>query len=65
MSRTNLWAACNAICQSGKFETGEGTCALTCMQQLGDARKNGCPYVIDVHGPLGTAVCRALGVKVP
>jgi len=30
---------CKALCKSGKFETGQGTCAPICMEQLGEARK--------------------------
>ena len=28
------------LCKSGKFETGQGTCAVICMDQLGSARKH-------------------------
>jgi len=41
---------CHQICQSGKYETGEGTCALICMDQLGDPRRklHGCPHAVKV-----------------
>ena len=37
------WAVLS-LCRSGKFETGQGTCAAICMSQLGDARKIPCVY---------------------
>ncbi len=40
---TTIEAVCKALCQSRKFETGEGTCSFLCMDQLGDARK-ACPH---------------------
>lgn len=53
---------CRAICKSGKFETGEGTCSFICMQLLGDARRGlGCPYAEGVHGPLADKILTALG----
>ena len=48
-----------AVCKSGKFETGEGTCALRCLDQLGSARDS-CPHVKKVHGDLARAAIRAL-----
>jgi hypothetical protein len=48
-----------AICKSGKFETGQGTCAVICMEQLGDARKN-CSHAIRVHGALSRCISDAL-----
>lgn len=49
----NLTAiACRAICQSGKFETGQGTCAPICMEFLGDPRKSGCGHAVRVHGKM-------------
>jgi len=48
-----------AICKSGKFETGEGTCSMLCMDQLGDARSN-CAHVIAVHGDLATQINSAI-----
>lgn len=32
-------AVARVLCQSGKFETGQGTCAVLCMDQLDDVRK--------------------------
>lgn len=32
-------AVARKICKSGKFETGQGTCAAICMDQLGEARR--------------------------
>lgn len=51
------------LCKSGKFETGEGTCAPICMSRLGDARKR-CQYIVDVHGELAKEICVQLGVRV-
>ena len=48
-----------AICKSGKFETGEGTCAFLCMDQLGSARR-WCPHSKTVHGKLAEAIAEAL-----
>ena len=50
-----------ALCQSGKFETGEGTCALLCLDVLGNARggPHGCPHVVQVHGDLARATIEA------
>ncbi len=53
-----------AICKSGKFETGEGTCALLCLDQLGSARRS-CPHVKKVHGDLARAAIRALTESAP
>jgi hypothetical protein len=39
-----------ALCCSGKYETGEGTCAMLCMEFLGDPRKNGCGHAVRIHG---------------
>ena len=39
------------ICKSGRFETGHGTCAALCMDQLGEARKK-CPHTQAIHGDL-------------
>ena len=48
-----------AICKSGRFETGQGTCALLCMDQLGDARRN-CPHSGRLHGELAKANIKAM-----
>lgn len=48
-----------AICRSGKFETGEGTCAVICMSHLGSARK-GCSYHATVHRKLAEHIADAL-----
>lgn len=50
---------CRALCKSGKFETGQGTCTLRCMDQLGEARRN-CPHVGVVHGVLADKILQAL-----
>ncbi len=47
--------ACQAICKSGRFETGEGTCAFVCMDQLGCARDR-CPHVVEIHGDLARCI---------
>jgi hypothetical protein len=54
--------AANILCRSGKFETGEGTCALTCMDQLGDVRKKGCHHAIRIHGELARNIVEALSL---
>lgn len=54
---------CDALCRSGKFETGEGTCALICMDQLGNPRKNKCSHAIEVHKELAMIIVKALGLK--
>jgi hypothetical protein len=60
--------AARVLCKSGKFETGQGTCALTCMDQLGDARKRPCSHVVEVHGDLVSAAlavgCAPLRAKI-
>jgi hypothetical protein len=50
-----------ALCQSGKFETGQGTCAAICMQFLGNPRKSGCGECERVHGGLADQILKALG----
>jgi len=44
------------LCRSGRFETGQGTCALICMDQLGNPRKTGCRHACQVHGKLAQEV---------
>ena len=51
--------ASRALCQSGKFETGQGTCALICMGELGNARQGGCPCKVRVHERLARLVLEA------
>lgn len=53
-------AVARAICQTGKFETGEGTCALLCMDQLGSPRKKGCCHSARVHGKLADSILSLL-----
>lgn len=50
---------CRVLCKSGKFETGQGTCAALCMGQLGEARRD-CMHVKQVHGKLAEAIVVAL-----
>ena len=38
-----------AICR-GHSHAPEGTCAALCMDQLGDAPKNGCRHAVRIHG---------------
>lgn len=52
-------SVCSALCRSGKFETGEGTCAFVCMDQLGDARKGGCRHAQTVHAKLAKTIVAA------
>lgn len=54
-----LERACRAICQSHKFETGEGTCAPRCMDQLGNARDR-CTHVVLIHSDLARRVISAI-----
>lgn len=49
-----------ALCESGKFETGEGTCSLLCMDQLGGVRKKGCNHLTRVHGKLVDSILSLL-----
>ena len=51
---------CRVVCQSGKFETGEGTCSLLCMDQFGDPRKKGCPHAARIHDDLARKIVDAL-----
>lgn len=40
------------LCQSGECETGQGTCALICMDQLSPrANPHGCPHALRVMAP--------------
>ena len=50
---------CQAICKSGKFESGQGTCAPLCMDQLGEARRK-CPHIGIVHGVLADKILQAI-----
>lgn len=47
-----------SICQSGKFENGEGRCAMICMDSLGNKPKQ-CVHASRVHGKLARAVIAA------
>jgi len=53
-------AIARAICRSGKFETGQGTCAPICMGQLGDARTGPCRHAASVHKKLAAQIAAAL-----
>lgn len=59
MSAEKIAVIAKALCKSGKFETGQGTCAPICMEQLGDAR-NGCSHCSRVHGQLALTIIKAL-----
>lgn len=52
------------LCESGKFETGQGGCAPICMSVLGSSRSgpNGCPYRDQVHGELARSICAKIEV---
>lgn len=52
------------LCRSGKFETGEGTCSLLCMDQMGDARNKPCSHIIEVHGELAGKILSQLKIEV-
>lgn len=56
---TNRRRVCSVMCKSGKFETGEGTCAPICLDQLGDARRD-CSHVEQVHGKLADAIFKVI-----
>jgi len=58
MSRPEIIAG--AICRSRAFETGQGTCAPICMDQLGDPRKKGCPHASNIHAKLAIRIATAL-----
>lgn len=49
----------SALCKSKVFETGQGTCALVCMDQLGDPRKRGCYHADRVHDKIALAILEA------
>lgn len=63
MTDLRMRAICKALCRSGKFETGQGTCALICMGQLGDPRKKGCVHAISVHNDLAEQIVIALSPR--
>lgn len=56
---TDLEKICKVICKSERFETGEGTCALICMDQLGNARSK-CTHTERVHGTLAEQILKEL-----
>lgn len=60
---------CDVLCKSRVFETGQGTCALTCMDQLGAPRKRGCHHAQRVHDKIAHSILEALakraGIKPP
>jgi len=45
-----------SICKSGRFETGEGTCSLLCMEFLGSPRDKGCPNSTYIHKALAERI---------
>lgn len=59
MSYDRIAIIAKALCKSGKFETGEGTCAMLCMSQLGSARRS-CGYHNEVHGKLAEQIDAAI-----
>ncbi len=48
-----------SICKSGRFETGQGTCSLLCMDQLGSARRD-CKHAANLHGELAKSIIKAM-----
>lgn len=60
MDKTKEEKVARALCKSGKFETGEGTCALICMDQLGSAREASCHHALRVHGELAREIIKEL-----
>ena len=59
MTNETLEAVAQAICKSGKFETGEGTCSFVCMDQLGDARRGPCSHAFRIHNKLANDIITA------
>lgn len=57
-----LTTVAQAICRSGKFECGQGTCALLCMDQLSSPRDgvHGCHHAVRIHGDLAGKILAAL-----
>jgi hypothetical protein len=53
-------SVCKVLCQSKVFETGQGTCALICMEQLGNPRKRGCYHAARVHDRMAISILEAL-----
>lgn len=62
VDETSVRKACQAICRSGKFETGEGTCAALCMEFLGSPRDgpNACPHCVRIHGDFARRILEAV-----
>lgn len=54
-----------AICDSRGFETGEGTCAARCMDQLGSARgaPHGCQHATKIHARMAANIVAQLENK--
>ena len=44
-----------SMCQSGKFECGQGRCAPICMEFMGHKPKK-CAHALRVHGDMARAV---------
>jgi hypothetical protein len=63
MSTDLRQAVARAICKTGRFETGEGACAVLCMDALGCARQ-GCGHVERIHGKMADAVLAALSASI-
>ena len=49
------------ICMSGRFETGQGTCAAICMEAPGDVRSSGCAHSLRIHGDRAREILKLLG----
>jgi hypothetical protein len=49
------------LCKSGKFETGQGTCAAICLDQLGPVRNRPCHHAVDVFGKLAEEIVDSIG----
>lgn len=56
---SDIERVCRAICESRKFECGQGCCAPICMENLGVARDK-CQRCVLVHGELARAVIEAI-----
>lgn len=65
MNQKRIDDIARVICRSRKFECGEGTCAFICMDQLGDARRKGCPHAVSVHNALATMIEQMLCANEP
>lgn len=55
-----ITAGCIALCQTGRWETGQGTCAAICMEQLGPVRPRPCRHATKIFGTIVKSVLKAV-----